>query len=232
MQAIIMAGGLGRRLRPFTQIIPKPLLPVGERSVLEITISSMKNHNIKEIFVALNYQSELFKAFLGDGKKWGIHIECSEEKQALGTAGPIKLFKDKLDESFIVMNGDILTNLDFQKLMDFHLDRCAALTIATKEIIMPLRYGTVDSKNFKISAVMGKPNIHAEVIAGIYACNKEVLDFIPDNAYFTMIDMIKVLLDNNLPLFQFRIRDYWLDIGQMDDYQKALELQKNEFKRN
>ncbi len=224
MDAVILAGGLGERLRPLTKIIPKPLLPVGERSVLEITLLALKRSGVRRVFVALNYQSELFKAFLGDGSRWGLQVECSVEQMPLGTAGPLRLFADRLRRSFVVINGDILTNLDFRKLLAYHRRSRALLTVVTKQIVLPLRYGVVTASGGYIQRVEEKPNIAAEVLAGIYACQPRVLDYIPPQTYYTMPELIHCLLDAGEPIAQFQLHDYWLDIGQMDDYERAQQL--------
>ncbi len=219
-----MAGGLGERLRPLTKIIPKPLLPVGEQSVLEISILSMKRCGVDQIFVALNYQSELFRAFLADGSRWGLSVECSQEDHPLGTAGPVALFAERLTEPFIVMNGDILTSLDFRDMMRAHLEHGAVLTVATKQITLPLRYGVVEATEGRITALREKPNVHAEVVAGIYICNPEAVDLIPRDVSFSMIDLMNLLLEQGRPVFQYQLHDVWLDIGQMEDYERAQEL--------
>lgn len=224
MKAVILAGGLGERLRPLTKIIPKPLLPVGERSVLEITLLAMRDHGIKEIFIALNYQSELFRAFLANGERWGITIHCSQEQTPLGTAGPLRLFTKYLTEPFIVMNGDILTSLDFQDIMNSHVQSQAALTVATKELALPLRYGVVQTRNEYIYGIQEKPNLYAEVVAGIYVCNPSVVSIIPEEIPYSMIDVMKYLLNKNILVHHYALRDYWLDIGQMEDYERAQEL--------
>ncbi len=224
MDAVILAGGLGERLRPLTKIIPKPLLPVGERSVLEITLLGLKRSGIRRVFVALNYQSELFKAFLGDGSRWGLAIECSVEDIPLGTAGPLRLFANRLRRPFVVINGDILTNLNFRTLLQYHRQQKALLTVVTKHIVLPLRYGVVTACHGYIQRVEEKPNISAEVIAGIYACSPEVLAYIPPRTYYTMPELIQRLLAEGKPVAQFPLHDYWLDIGQMEDYERAQEL--------
>lgn len=224
MDAVILAGGLGERLRPLTKIIPKPLLPVGERSVLEITLLGLKRSGVRRIFVALNYQSELFKAFLGDGSRWGLQIECSVEDQPLGTAGPLRLFADRLRRPFIVINGDILTNLNFRALLQYHRRHKALITVVTKELALPLRYGVVTAEGDYVRRLEEKPNIYAEVVAGIYACEPDVLHHIPPQKYYTMPQLIHQLLDMGLPVARFPLRDYWLDIGQMEDYERAQQL--------
>lgn len=224
MDAVILAGGLGERLRPLTKIIPKPLLPVGEHSVLEITLLALKRSGVRRVFVALNYQSELFKAFLGDGSRWGLQVECSVEDVPLGTAGPLRLFADRLRYPFLVLNGDILTNLDFRRLLSYHRRKRALLTVVTKHIVLPLRYGVVTASAGYLQKVEEKPNIAAEVIAGIYACQPAVLGYIPPQTYYTMPELIHYLLDAGEPVARFPLHDYWLDIGQMEDYERAQQL--------
>ena len=224
MDAVILAGGLGERLRPLTKIIPKPLLPVGERSVLEITLLGLKRSGVRRVFVALNYQSELFKAFLGDGRRWGLQVECSVEDTPLGTAGPLRLFADKLRRPFVVINGDILTNLDFRRLLRYHRQMRACLTVVTKEIVLPLRYGVVTAEGGYIQRIEEKPNLSAEVVAGIYACSPHALEYIPEGTYYTMPELIQRLLLEGKPVAQFRLQEYWLDIGQMEDYERAQQL--------
>ena len=134
MKAVILAGGLGKRLRPFTEVIPKPLLPLGEQSVMEVQILSLKRHGFDEIYVATNYRSEYVEAFLGDGSKYDVKLYFSRENKPLGTCGPLSLLKDKLTEPFVVMNGDILTKLNFTAFYDFATNHPADLTIGTKII--------------------------------------------------------------------------------------------------
>lgn len=222
-----MAGGLGQRLRPFTQVIPKPLLPVGEQSVLEIIIRALKAHSFDEVFLTLNYQSSLFEAFFGDGSKWGIRISYTKEEKPLGTAGPLKLIEERLTEPFLVINGDILTNLNFETLAAFHTKNKAMLTVCTKEIHMPLHYGIVHSDENRITRVDEKPDVVSEVVAGIYFLDPAAVSLIPADAYYTMVDLLHRLMNDGKNVMQFRLKDtYWLDIGQMDDYQKAQDLYK------
>ncbi len=225
MKAVIMAGGIGQRLRPFTQVIPKPLLPVGEQSVLEIIIQALSQQGFEEIFLALNYQSSLFEAFFGDGSKWGVKISYSIEEKPLGTAGPLEPIKNLLTEPFLVINGDILTNLDFTKLAEFHRASEALLTVCTKEIHMPLHYGVVHSEKSRIVRIDEKPDVIAEVIAGIYILSPEAVSFIPRDAFYTMVDLLHDLMKSDKRVVQYHLDGYyWLDIGQMDDYQKAQDL--------
>jgi NDP-sugar pyrophosphorylase family protein len=223
MKAVIMAGGLGTRLKPFTHIIPKPLLPVGEKSVLEVTIQKLASNGFEEIILAVHYKSDLFESYFGDGSKFGIPIRYSKEKHRLGTAGPLLLAAPHLSEPFLVMNGDILTNMDFNKLRRFHVDNEADLTLVTKKIQLPLHYGVVDKVGDKIRGIQEKPVVESEISAGIYFLNTDVLDLIPADERFDMTELMKDLIAAGKSVCAYPLEDYWLDIGQMEDYQRAQE---------
>lgn len=223
MKAVIMAGGLGTRLKPFTHIIPKPLLPVGEKSVLEVTIQKLQAQGFEEIILAVHYKSDLFESYFGDGSKFGIRIRYSKEKQRLGTAGPLKLAAPHLSAPFLVMNGDILTNLDFKKLRRFHEKNGADLTLVTKKIQLPLHYGVVEKDGNKIRGIQEKPVVESEISAGIYFLDTGVLDLIPAGQRFDMTELMKDLIAAGKNVCAYPLEDYWLDIGQMEDYQRAQE---------
>lgn len=227
MKAVIMAGGLGARLKPLTQILPKPLLPVGEKSVLEITIHKLGEQGFKEIFLAVRHRSDLFQSYFGDGSKFGLKIRYSKEKKRLGTAGPLLLIKRRLKESFLVLNGDILTNMDFKRLKEFHLKKRADLTLVTKKIQLPLHYGVVTKKGYKILHIREKPIVESEINAGIYFLNPEILDFIPPDKKSDMTELIKILVRKKRNVVAYPLEEYWLDIGQMKDYRQAQEDFKN-----
>ncbi len=230
MKAVILAGGLGMRLRPFTEIIPKPLLPIGEKSILEIQIEHLKRSGFKEIFIATNYKSEYIENFLGDGSRYGVRIYISKEKKPLGTAGPITLLKKKLNEPFLLMNGDILTLLDFKKIYDFAVSMNSCLTIGIKEYVIPFAFGNVYYKDDYVTGIEEKPNIKQKILAGIYVMKPEIFQLIPDDEYYGMDDLIHKMLKENIPIAKYEIKEYWLDIGQVDDYQKAQEFYKGYLK--
>lgn len=230
MQAVILAGGLGSRLKPFTEIIPKPLLPIGEKSVLEIQVNRLKMHGVKEVFLATNYKSEYIQNFLGDGSKLGVSIHISKEEKPLGTCGPLSLLKDKLLQPFLVMNGDILTTADFTKIYDFAINISSNFIVVTKEIITPFEFGNVFSKGDYIYKVEEKPNIRTEIVAGIYVLKPPVLKLIPEDQYFGMDDLIKTMLLMKMPVARYLLHDYWLDIGRMEDFQKAEIAYSEHFK--
>ena len=229
MKAVILAGGLGTRLKPFTQIIPKPLLPIGEKSVLEIQIEHLKKHGFGEIFLATNYKSEYIENFFGDGSRFGVKLRISKEEKPLGTAGPVTLLKDTLTEPFLVMNGDILTLLDFGAFYTFALKNNAALTITIKEYITPFQFGNIEFEGDYVTTIREKPQLKMNILAGIYVFTPSIFRLIPENTYFGMDQLIQNMLNENIPVAKYPIREYWLDIGQVDDYEKAQEIYKTHF---
>ncbi len=232
MKAIILAGGLGTRLKPFTEAIPKPLLPVGESSMLELTISRLKAHDFDEVFIATFYKADYIRSFLGDGSRLGVVLTVSKEEKPLGTCGPIKLLQDKLDEPFLVMNGDILTTIDFTKLYNYSEDVDSDFVVVTKEIVMPFEFGTIFSEGDYITGIEEKPDFKTEIVAGIYVLRPSILDMIPDNEYYGMDSLIKDMLKRGLPVAKYAMKEFWLDIGRIDDYQKAQDAYDTHFKEN
>jgi NDP-sugar pyrophosphorylase family protein len=223
MKAVIMAGGLGRRLKPFTHIIPKPLLPVGEKSILEVTVQKLREQGFEEIILAVHYKSDLFESYFGDGSKFGLKISYSKEKEGLGTAGPLRLSKKKLTDPFLVMNGDILTNMDFNKLKNFHNENDGDLTLVTKKIQLPLHYGVVEKKVNRVVKITEKPVVESEISAGIYFLDPGVVDAIPQDESFDMTDLMRALIASNRHVLAYPLQEYWLDIGQISDYEQAQE---------
>ena len=230
MKVVILAGGLGSRLKPFTEVIPKPLLPIGEKSVLEIQIENLKKHGFTDVYLATNYKSEYVSNFFGNGDRYGVNLEISKEVNPLGTAGPLTLLKDKLDEPFLVMNGDILSLLNFKDLYDFACNQESILTITIKKIITPNAFGNIFFDGDFVTGIEEKPDIINFALSGIYVMKPEVFEFIPDNTYFGMDSLIKTLITKDLPVSKFEIKDYWLDIGRIEDYQKAQEVYETHFK--
>ena len=222
MKAVILAGGLGTRLRPFTEIIPKPLLPVGEKSVLEIQIERLKKFGFDEIFLATNYKSDYIENFFGDGSRYGVKLYISKEEKPLSTAGPIKLLKEKLDDDdFLVMNGDILSLIDFNKFYSFAQDKNTIFTIAIKKEILPFAFGNIFFNGDFVTGIEEKPNIITYILAGIYFMKPKIFDYIPDNQSYGIDDLIKDLLKLNIPISKYEMNEYWLDLGRISDYEKA-----------
>lgn len=229
MKVVILAGGLGSRLKPFTEVIPKPLLPIGEKSVLEIQIDRLKKFGFDEVYLATNYKSEYVENFFGDGSRYGVKLAISKEEKPLGTVGPLTLLKDKLTEPFIVMNGDVLSLIDFGKLYEFSKAKNNPLTITIKKIVLPFAFGNIYFNGDLVTGIEEKPNIITYALAGIYCMTPEIFDYIPTDEYYGMDSLIKNLLDKKIPVTKYETDEYWLDIGRIEDYTKAQEEYKLHF---
>lgn len=229
MKAVILSGGLGTRLRPFTEIIPKPLLPIGEKAVLEVQIEHLVKHGFDEIFLATNYKSSYIENFFGDGSKYGVKLSISKEEKPLGTAGPVKLLEKELQYPFLVMNGDILTLLNYSELYEFAVKQNSLLTICTKEIVMPFQFGNIFIDGDHVTRIEEKPDLKTMILAGIYVFKPELMNYIPDGQYFGMDNLIRSLLNEKMPITHYLIKDYWLDIGRVEDYEKAQQVYKDHF---
>lgn len=232
MKAIILSGGLGTRLKPFTEVIPKPLLPIGEKAVLEIQMEHLRRHGVKEIYLATNYKSSYIESFFGDGSKYGVKLAISKEDIPLGTAGPIALLKEQLDQPFLVMNGDILTLLNFRKMYEFALRQDKPLTLGIKKEILPFAFGNIFFEGDYVTDIQEKPNFELYILAGIYVMTPDIFDHIPSNMYYGMDKLIQRLLKENYKIPKYEIKEYWLDIGRLDDYEKAQDFYKKHYNEN
>ena len=204
-------------------------LPVGEKAVLEIQIEHLKANGFNQIYLATNYKSAYIENFFGDGSKYGVKLTISKEDKPLGTAGPIKLLQDQLSEPFLVMNGDILTQLTYRNLYDFALKKDSLLTICTKEIVTPFQFGNIHTDGDFVTGIDEKPDIRTNILAGIYIFKPDILDLIPDGEYFGMDSLIKKMIGMELPITHYPIEEYWLDIGQVKDYEMAQEVYRERF---
>lgn len=220
MKAIIMAGGQGTRLRPFTFSIPKPLLPVGEKPILELIIRRLHSLNINEITLAIGYGAELIKAYFNDGKKFKVNIKYIQESKALGTAGPLRLIKG-LKEPVIVMNGDILTKLNFLAMLAYHKKSGAEITVAVKKYTNQLPFGTLTISGQQILDIKEKPVTKHFISTGIYIIQPQVLKLIPLDTFFTMPDLLKALIKAGKKVIKYEFEEYWLAIEQMEQLKEA-----------
>ncbi len=230
MKAVIMAGGKGTRLKPYTTSIPKPLVPVGEKAIIEILLNRLKKNGVDEVFICLNHFAEMIVAFLGDGNKFGLKINYSLEDRPLSTVAPLKLIHD-LPDDFLVMNGDLLTDLDFSKLFQFHLQNSSLLTVATYSRKTKIDFGVIeiDPATNTASGFREKPEYRFDVSMGVYAMNQKILNFVPDNEPFGFDHLMLKLLETRQRIAVFPYDGYWLDIGRPEDYEKANEdIQKIE----
>lgn len=228
MQAIILTGGKGRRLLPYTTILPKPLMPLGDYPILEVILKQLKNAGFEDIVVSTGYLHEIICAYLYNRKELGMNIRYSHENKPLGTIAPLHLIDD-LEENFLVMNGDILTDIDFSRIMDYHLDKKSIATVATFKRNIYVDFGVLGyDQNSKINRFIEKPTYNFDVSMGIYIFNREILNHIPKEVYFGFDDLMNKLLNDNIPVFSYPYEGYWLDIGRPDDYEISIE----EFEKN
>jgi NDP-sugar pyrophosphorylase family protein len=229
-KAVILAGGLGSRLKPFTQAIPKPLLPIGDKAILEIQIERLARFGFTEIYIATNYKADYITTFIGDGKRLGVNVKFSNEEIPLGTCGPLSLLREELNEPFILMNGDILSTIDFGKLYEFGNSKEADFTVVTKEIRTPFNFGSVKVENDFIVDVQEKPDLLIEIVAGIYFFKPEAINIIPNNTYYGIDTLIKDMISDNKPIGRYLMSEYWLDIGRFDDFNEAQAAYAANFK--
>lgn len=222
-RAIILAGGRGTRLKPYTIAIPKPLVPIGDKPILEIILHQLKMNGFRHITIAVNHMAEIIKAFCGDGSRWGIKIDYTMEAKPLSTMGPLKLIPD-LPDDFLVMNGDVLTDLDLTKLYDFHVQNGNKFTIASYRRTDIIDYGvlTKNEQNMLIR-FEEKPSYEFLVSMGVYIVNKIIIDYIPENTFFGFDHLMKLLIDKAEYPGIYEYRGSWLDIGRPEDYEKALK---------
>ncbi|NQU32264.1 MAG: NTP transferase domain-containing protein [Bacteroidetes bacterium] len=231
MKAVILAGGLGSRLKPFTDLIPKPLLPIGEKAVLEIQIEQLKKSGFDEIFLATNHKSEYIENFIGDGSKYGVQLIISKEKTPLGTVGPLSLLKEQLqDDPFLVMNGDVLTKCDFAKLYKFAKNMDSDLIISVKELITPFKFGNISSIGDYVTEIIEKPNIKTNILAGIYIMKRGIFNYIRYNIHYDMDELINDMIIKEDKIAKYELKEYWLDIGGVEEYKEAQDIYNTHFK--
>lgn len=223
MTAVILAGGKGTRLKPFTMNIPKPLLPVGEVAILEVVVRQLVESNLRRIVLALGHMAHIFPAVFGDGSQLGASIEYCHEEQPSGTAGALRLVKD-LSEDFLVMNGDLLTTIDYQALIEAHKSRKAWGTIAVHRREVNIDFGVVvPTQDGLLDEYREKPVIHYDVSMGINVLSRECLQFIPPVGKFDMPELMLAMRRAGKRVICHRTDCYWKDIGRLDDYQQASE---------
>jgi len=229
MKAVILAGGKGTRLYPYTLVLPKPLVPIGPKSVLEILIRRLKKFGFDEIIISIGYLGSLIKSLCGDGSRWGINICYCEEPEPLGTIGPLTLIEDKLKETFLVCNGDIITDLDIYKFIEFHKEKGGIATIATTKCKTKISLGVIRCNgDSEIISFTEKPEMEYLVSMGIYLFEPEIFNYISKGTPFGFDDLMKTLLFKNIPVYSYIDGGYWFDIGRQEDFRRA----QDEFMKN
>jgi mannose-1-phosphate guanylyltransferase len=226
MQTIILAGGKGTRLDPYTRILPKPLFPIEDKPIAAILVHQLQRAGFNEIIMCLGYLADLIRLYFQDGSQFGLTIRYSIESEPLGTAGPIRIVND-LEDDFLVVNGDELTSLDFRALYEHHLAMKADLTVAVHKKTIYSSFGVLEIKDGQVTAYSEKPTLNYWASMGIYVMNKRVLALIPENKRFDMPDLVQRLLSEQARVVSYESEDLWFDIGTMADLEKA----KEEFKQ-
>ncbi|MHA3965054.1 MAG: nucleotidyltransferase family protein [Candidatus Thorarchaeota archaeon SMTZ1-45] len=223
MEASILCGGEGTRLRPLTYVVPKPLLPIGSKPILEVMINRMREQGFHRFYLMVNYKSDMIRSYFGDGSNFGVSIEYLEEQTRRGTAGPLSVLKDRVKSNLLVMNSDLLTDLRFKNLIQSHQKWGADLTVALKKFNRKIAYGVVDiGEDSRVTRLREKPDLDFLINSGIYVLSPNVLSLIPDEDEFQMTDLIEKALENNQGVFGYIFTETWIDIGRLDDYMKTM----------
>jgi NDP-mannose synthase len=221
-RAIILAGGKGTRLKPYTISLPKPLVPIGEMPILEIIIRQLKFFGFDHITITINHYAEIIQAFFGDGKKWNLKIDYSLENKPLSTMGPLTLING-LPDNFLIMNGDVLTNLDLNAFYSDHVKRKSNFTIGAYKRLDKVEYGVLhNNEKSELIKFEEKPITEYLVSMGIYMMNKNNLKHIPNNTFFGFDHLMNALIEQDILPYIYEFNGYWLDIGRPDDYEKAI----------
>lgn len=220
---ILMAGGLGSRLQPLTEVCPKPLLKVGGKPILETILKRFVAQGFYRFMISVNYGAEKVKDRFGDGSQWGVTIDYLHEKEKLGTAGSLSLLPQKPSEPLIIMNGDLLTKINFKHLLQFHHEKKAAATLCVRHYDFQIPYGVVEVDHDRLLSIQEKPRYNYFVNAGIAVLEPSVLEFVSPGMSTDMPDLLKKIMAHHLQVRIFPIREYWVDIGRVEELQKARE---------
>jgi dTDP-glucose pyrophosphorylase/CBS domain-containing protein len=231
LQAVVMAGGFGTRLRPLTEDTPKPMLPVGDKPLMEHMIGQIRDAGIQKVHVTTHFLPEKITSHFGDGAAFGIDLNYVPETQPLGTAGALRLVKDR-SQPLLIVNGDILTNIDFRAMREFHSEHEAKATIAATAYEVKIPYGVLDAPDGVVGRLVEKPSYTYFVNAGIYIIEADIIDLIPENTRFDMTDLMSLLIKQGGKVVSFPIREYWLDVGRPEDFARAQrDIQQGVFLR-
>jgi NDP-mannose synthase len=224
MKAVILAGGKGTRLAPYTKILPKPLMPIGDMPILEILLLQMRRAGVTDVILTIGHLAELLRAFFQDGERLGLHIDYSIEDKPLGTAGPLSLVSNRLDDTFLVANGDVLTTLDMRDLVVAHRKSGAIATIASHARKVKIDLGVLQfNGSNELIDYIEKPTYDFFVSMGIYVFEPRILQYIPYNQYLDFPDLVLRLIQRGELVKGYRFEGYWQDLGRPDDYEQAVQ---------
>jgi dTDP-glucose pyrophosphorylase/predicted transcriptional regulator len=226
LSAVIMAGGFGKRLLPLTEHVPKPMLPVGDRPLLELTIEQLRRSGIREVNLTTHYLPDNIVNYFGNGEAFGVNLSYLKEDNPLGTAGGLKLMKT-VNGPFLVINGDILTGVSFKEMLDYHRKYGAVITVGVRKYEVQVPFGVVECEDVRVTQLREKPSLTFFINAGMYLLEPSARDYIPEGQRFDMTDLIQTLLEAGKPVVSFPIVEYWLDVGRHEDYMRAQEDVRN-----
>lgn len=218
---VLMAGGQGLRLRPHTENCPKPMLKVGGKPILETIMENIMGYGFRKFIFTVNYRAKMIEEYFGNGKNWGVQIDYINENKRLGTAGALSLLPEKPEKPIIVMNGDLLTKINFLQLLDYHQNHAVKATVCVREYYSNLPYGVIKIADHYIEHIEEKPRQHFFINAGIYVLEPSVISGMPVNRYLDMTELIKTLLQKKEKVAAFPVREYWIDVGNESDFIKA-----------
>jgi NDP-sugar pyrophosphorylase family protein len=224
MKAVIQCGGKGTRLRPYTTVLPKPLLPLGTKPVLELLIKWLRRNGVRDVYITTGYLGHLIRSYCGDGRQWGLNIEYTTEPEPLGTMGALSLLREKLDGTFLVLNGDVVTDLSLNSLIGHHRRLGAGLTVATVTRTVRVDFGVIEEIDFRVTRFKEKPNLSHLVSMGVYCMEPEMLEHVPTGIPFGFDDLMFRMLELEQPVRTFLHNGFWLDVGRIEDFHKAQEL--------
>jgi len=228
MKAVIQAGGRGTRLQPYTSVLPKPLMPIGHRPVLELLLKWVRRNGIKDVYITTGYLGHLIQSFCGDGRQWGLRIKYTLETEPLGTIGPLDMIRDELDCTFLVLNGDVLMDLRMSDFIACHRKHGGPLTIATTTRATKTEFGVIEDVDGVVTQFIEKPTYMNAVSMGAYLMDPSVLSFVPSGVPFGFDNLVFGMLEEGVPVHTFRHHGLWLDIGRVDDFQKAQQIDWDE----
>lgn len=223
MRAVILAGGKGTRLAPYTTVLPKPLMPIGDMPILEVVLRQLKGAGVSHVTMAVGYLAELLEAFFRDGSRLDLELDYSIEDSPLGTVGPLTQI-ERLDDTFLMMNGDVLTTMDYADLVRTHRESGAIATVATHRRDVRIDFGVLETgENNELVEYIEKPTMHYRVSMGVYVFEPRILDYLEPKKYRDFPDLVKQLIDSGERVNSYPFSGYWLDIGRHDDYARAIE---------
>lgn len=218
---VIMAGGLGTRLGSLTKKRPKPMIEVGSKPILAYLVDKFAIHGFQEIYISVNYKSEIIKNYFKDGSEFGVNINYLEEKERLGTGGSLSLLPERPREPFLVINGDIMTTLNFENFLQYHVNSKSEATMCVREHTVEIPFGVIETEANLIQGIYEKPHHKYWVNAGIYLLNPEALDYVPNQKYFDIPTLFQSMIDQNHEVHSYKVEDLWFDVGNIKDLERA-----------